>query len=61
MTLKTVTVIDYGVGNLLSVRRGLEYNDALVKVTGDPEEIFQSGRPQRFMDLQAHAEGALGR
>ena len=42
MTLKTVTVIDYGVGNLLSVRRGLEYNDALVKVTGDPEEIFQS-------------------
>ena len=44
MTLKTVTVIDYGVGNLLSVRRGLEYNDALVKVTGDPEEIFQSDR-----------------
>ena len=44
MTLKTVTVIDYGVGNLLSVLRCLEYNDALVKVTGDPEEIFQSDR-----------------
>ena len=39
-----VTVIDYGVGNLLSVRRGLEYNDASVIVSGDPEIILQADR-----------------
>ncbi len=44
MSNRKVTVIDYGVGNLLSVRRGLEYNDASVLVTGDPEKILNSDR-----------------
>lgn len=44
MINKEVTIIDYGVGNLLSVRRGLEYNYASVSVTGDPEQILNSDR-----------------
>jgi imidazole glycerol-phosphate synthase subunit HisH len=44
MSLNKVTVIDYGVGNILSVRRGLEHNDASVLVTGDPEIILQADR-----------------
>ena len=44
MINKEVTIIDYGVGNLLSVRRGLEYNNASVSVTGDPEQILNSDR-----------------
>ena len=44
MRLNKVTVIDYGVGNILSVRRGLEHNDAAVLVTGDPEIILQADR-----------------
>ena len=44
MSHKKVTIIDYGIGNLLSVRRGLEYNNAAVLVTGDPEEILKSER-----------------
>ena len=44
MSRNKVTVIDYGVGNLLSVRRGLEYNDASVIVTGDPKKILQVDR-----------------
>lgn len=39
-----VAVIDYGVGNLLSVRRGLEYCGATVAVTSDPEVILSSPR-----------------
>ncbi|UPV74600.1 imidazole glycerol phosphate synthase subunit HisH [Halorussus limi] len=34
-----VTIVDYGVGNLRSLRRGLERADADVEVTDDPEEI----------------------
>ena len=34
-----VTIIDYGVGNLRSLRRGLERADATVNVSDDPEEI----------------------
>ena len=44
MSRNSVTVIDYGVGNLLSVRRGLEYNNASVTVTGDPETILKAER-----------------
>ena len=44
MSHKEVTIIDYGIGNLLSVRRGLEYNNASVSVTGDPEKILNSDR-----------------
>lgn len=39
-----VTVIDYGVGNLLSVRRGLEYCGATVTVTADPDRILCAER-----------------
>lgn len=34
-----VTIIDYGVGNLRSLRRGLERAEATVTVSDDPEEI----------------------
>lgn len=39
-----VTVIDYGVGNLLSVQRGLEHCGAKVTVTTDHETILASQR-----------------
>jgi imidazole glycerol-phosphate synthase subunit HisH len=40
MTAYEVTVIDYGVGNLLSVKRGLEHVGAKVNVSSDPETIL---------------------
>ena len=39
-----VVVVDYGVGNLLSVQRGLEHCGATVKVTKDREEIVAARR-----------------
>lgn len=39
-----VTVIDYGVGNLLSVTRALEYCGAEVSLTDSPDEIIKSER-----------------
>jgi glutamine amidotransferase len=39
-----VAVIDYGMGNLLSVRRGLEHCGATVTVTSDPGVIFSASR-----------------
>jgi glutamine amidotransferase len=39
-----VTVIDYGVGNLLSVKRGFEHWGAKVSVTSDPGEILRASR-----------------
>lgn len=44
MSKTKVTVIDYGVGNLLSVQRGFEHCGASVIVTADPEEILSSNR-----------------
>ena len=38
-----VTIIDYGVGNLRSLRRGLERADASVTVSADPATIADSG------------------
>jgi glutamine amidotransferase len=35
----TVAVVDYGLGNLRSVTRGLERADACVEITDDPEAI----------------------
>jgi glutamine amidotransferase len=35
----TVTIIDYGVGNLLSVARAFQHCGAKVETTGDPAEI----------------------
>jgi glutamine amidotransferase len=37
-----VTIIDYGVGNLRSLRRGLEHADATVDISSDPAEIARS-------------------
>lgn len=39
-----VAVIDYGVGNLLSVRRGFERCGATVAVTSDPAQILSAPR-----------------
>lgn len=44
MSAPEVTVIDYGVGNLLSVQRGLEHCDAKVTLTSDPEQILTAKR-----------------
>ena len=40
--MSEVVVIDYGVGNLLSVRRALEHCGARVQVTSDPELILDA-------------------
>ena len=44
MAMIEVTVIDYGVGNLLSVSRALEHCGAKVTVTDDPQSILSAGR-----------------
>jgi len=44
MSVFKVTLIDYGLGNLLSVRRGLEYCGADVTVTSDVGQIRRSER-----------------
>ena len=44
MNQSDVTIIDYGVGNMLSVQRGLERSDATVTVTSDPEVLLKSRR-----------------
>jgi len=42
MSTPEVAVIDYGMGNLLSVRRGLEHCGATVTVTADPDAILSA-------------------
>lgn len=44
MTVPKVTVIDYGVGNLLSVQRGLEHCGADVEITANPQAIITARR-----------------
>jgi glutamine amidotransferase len=44
MSTPNVTIIDYGVGNLLSVQRGFEYFGASVELTSDPEKILSAQR-----------------
>ena len=44
MSPSEVAVIDYGVGNMLSVQRGLEHCGAKVNFTADPEKILASKR-----------------
>jgi len=39
-----IVVIDYGMGNLLSVQRGLEHVGAIVQITSDPERIRAADR-----------------
>ena len=40
--MNKVVVVDYGMGNLLSVRRGLEHCGARVMVTSDPDIILSA-------------------
>ena len=40
MISSNVTIIDYGIGNLLSVKRGLEKCGAKVVVSSDSKEIL---------------------
>ena len=42
MEVPEVVVIDYGMGNLLSVQRGLEHCGAKVYVSADPEIILSA-------------------
>ncbi len=44
MSASEVIVIDYGVGNLLSVRRGLEHCGATVTVTSEPRQVLKARR-----------------
>jgi glutamine amidotransferase len=44
MASPEVVVIDYGVGNLLSVQRGLEHCGATVELTSDPARIAAATR-----------------
>lgn len=44
MIISDVTIVDYGLGNLLSVRRGFEHFKVRVTVTSDPEEIRKANR-----------------
>jgi imidazole glycerol-phosphate synthase subunit HisH len=44
MSESEVTIIDYGVGNLLSVQRGFEHCGAKVSLTADPEQILSAKR-----------------
>ena len=39
-----VVVIDYGVGNLLSVQRGIEQSGSKVILTSDPDQILSANR-----------------
>ena len=39
-----VVVVDYGLGNLLSVRRGLEYCGGTVTITANPDIILSAPR-----------------
>ena len=44
MNKPEIIVIDYGVGNLLSVQRGLEKCGAKVNLTSDPQKILEANR-----------------
>ncbi len=44
MNKPEVVVIDYGIGNLLSVCRGLEHCGAIVNITADPDSILSAER-----------------
>ena len=44
MQYRNVTVVDYGVGNLLSVKRGLEKCGASVEITSSPKQILSADK-----------------
>ena len=39
---KLINIVDYGIGNILSLKRAIEYNDFKVKFVSKPEEIIKS-------------------
>lgn len=39
---KKITLIDYGVGNILSLQRALEFLSLNVEITSEPKKIEQS-------------------
>jgi len=41
---KKITIIDYGMGNLLSVQRGIESCGASAKITSDPDELVKADK-----------------
>ena len=59
MSTPEVAVIDYGMGNLLSVRRGLKHCGAIVTVTADPDVIL-SARRVVLPGVGAFADGMAG-
>lgn len=62
MNQSDVVVIDYGMGNLLSVRRGLEHCGATVQVSSDPDVIYHAARVVLpGVGAFAHAMGELKR
>ena len=38
--MKRIVILDYGLGNLRSVQKGLEHVGASPVISGDPEEIL---------------------
>lgn len=44
MYLPEITIVDYGMGNLLSVQRGLEHCGAKVNLTSEPEKILRASK-----------------
>ena len=59
MNTPKAVVIDYGIGNLLSVRRGLEHCGATVVVTADPKVIL-SARWVILPGVGAFSDGIAG-
>ena len=47
-----VTVIDYGTGNLLSLKRAFEHVGAKVNITNDHKLILNSWKPENPIALQ---------
>jgi len=44
MTQKAVVIVDYGMGNVLSVRRAFEYQNAVVTLTDEPDRVANAER-----------------
>jgi glutamine amidotransferase len=59
MNTAKVVVIDYGMGNLLSVQRGLEHCGGVVTLTSDPTAILSSPRVV-LPGVGAFADGMAG-
>lgn len=59
MSKKDVAVVDYGIGNLLSVKRGLEHCGADVIVTSDKKNILKASRVV-LPGVGAFADGMRG-